>query len=276
MDAMAAPRRLAQWCMQYRWSYWSGELSWLAVTYIGAMQTGNTVVQAWSQPVYEAFCAGAWFLHWTDEAVYWVAKPAVHVERLGANQRRLHCESGPAIDSVVEDLYFLHGVLVPDYVVMNPEKITAERIHNEDNAEVRRIMMERMGWERFCDDAKMEVLHEDRLETNFPALPVSDFVDTGQRLVTTFRAGVETAQLLEAGGLLDFDDRPLRFVRLTDPSTNRKYTIRARHDHTRCYEAVGWTFGMSEAEYKKLPYLRQGDVLLMPLTDFPNLRQAHS
>jgi hypothetical protein len=152
--------------------------------------------------------------------------------------------------SDAEDLYFWHGVLVPWFVVANPEQITMQHIRDEENAEVRRIMMERMGWEKFCTDAEMRVLHEDELISNFPAIPVSDLVDVGQRLVTTYREGKETAQLLEAEGLRDFEDRPLRFVRLTDPSTGRQYTIRVLHNHQRCYEAIGWTFGLTEKQYR--------------------------
>jgi len=116
-----------------------------------------------------------------------------------------------------------------------------------------------MGWERFCEAAKMRILHEDTLTANFPAIPVSDLVSPGHRLITSYRSGTEHAQLLEAEGINDFEERPLRFVRLSDPSTGRKYTIRVLHSHTRCYEAVGWTFpvkhpdgriGLSEAEYK--------------------------
>lgn len=272
MDAL---RRFASWCIQRAAWDWYFELSWLATSYIGAVQLGDAGVQAWSGPLFEAYCAGAWFLHWTEEAVYWIAKPSVHVEVVD-QERRMHREDGPALDSDVEDLYFWHGVLVPDYVVMNPEKITAARIREEDNAEVRRVMMERMGWERFCLEAQMKVLHEDSIETHFPALPVSDLVDVGKRLVTTYRTGKETAQLLEADGLMDFEDRPLRFVRLTDPSTGRQYTIRVLPTHQRCYEAVGWTFGMTEEEYKNRPYLRQGDVLLRPLDVATTLQQAHS
>lgn len=187
----------------------------------------------------------------------------------------MHCENGPALDSDVEPLFFWHGVMVPSFVVVAPELIHIDHIRNEDNAEVRRVMMERMGWDRFCRDASMKVIHTDELHTNFPAIPVSDFVDEGMRLVTTYRAGIETAELLEADGMRDFEDRPLRFVRLSDPSTDRKYTIRVRHDHTRCYQAIGWTFGMTEEAYKKQPYLRQGDVLLKPLTDHA-FNQQHS
>jgi len=137
------------------------------------------------------------------------------------------------------------------------------------------VMIERMGWGRFCTAAEMKLIHVDELHTCFPSIPVSDLVDPGQRLVTSYRAGSERAELLEAKGLLDFEERPLRFVRLTDPSTGRAYVIRVLHDHARCYEAVGWTFGMTEQQYKEGRYLRQGDVLLAPLTNH-FFNQQHS
>lgn len=275
MAAMDAIRRFAAWCLQAAsWWWWYSDLSWLATTHIGAAALGLSAVDAWAAPIFEAYCSGAWILYWTEDTLYWASKPTVHVERLDGG-RRLHQETGPAMESPIEDLYFWHGVLVPDFVVMNPEKITMHHIKDEENAEVRRVMMERMGWDKFCSEAQMRVLHADELHTNFPTIPMSDYVDVGQRLVTSYRAGIEKAELLEAEGLLDFEDRPLRFVRLTDPSTGRQYTIRVLHNHARCYEAVGWTFGMSEDDYKNKPYLRQGDVMLQPLTDH-HFNQQHS
>jgi len=140
---------------------------------------------------------------------------------------------------------------------------------------VRRVMVERMGWDNFCAAAKMKIIHVDELHSNFPDIPVSEMVDSGMRLVTSYRVGVERAELLEAEDLHDFEDRPLRFVRLTDPSTGRMYTLRVLHDHTRCYDAVGWTFGLSETEYKCGRFIRQGDVFLNPLAGGP-FEQAHS
>jgi hypothetical protein len=134
-------------------------------------------------------------------------------------------------------------------------------------------MVERMRWDRFCDQAKMRIIHADDLHSNFPNIPVSETVDAGARMVTRYRSGTEHAELLEAVELKDFEDRPLRFVRLTDPSTARQYTLRVRHDHTRCYEAVGWTFGVSEKEYKNGRFLRQGDVFLKPLAGGPETQQ---
>jgi hypothetical protein len=246
----------------------------MATTAIGAHQLQDANVAAWSEPLLDAFLAGAWLLYWTDDTLYWVAKPKVHVERIGAG-RQLHNETSAALESDVENLYFWHGVLVPAFVVVRPDWITIDHIRAEENAEVRRVMIERMGWDAFCGVAKMKLIHVDELHSNFPAIPISATVDAGQRLVTSYRSGEERAELLESAELRDFEDRPLRFVRLTDPSTGRQYTLRVKHDHTRCYEAVAWTFGVTEADYKRGRFLRQGDVFLKALSGGP-IEQAHS
>ena len=167
--------------------------------------------------------------------------------------RRLHCEDRAAMEfGDGWKVWAWHGVRVPQFAIEDPDSITAKHVKDEENTEVRRCLVERMGWERFCESAKMSVLHEDELHTQFPAIPVSDKVEPHVRLVTSYRAGIEKAQLLEASDLTDFEERPLRFVRLSDPSTDRKYTIRVPHHMTRCYEAVGWTFGMTEEQYRSV------------------------
>jgi len=165
---------------------------------------------------------------------------------------------------------------VPEQVIMAPETITGEQITQEQNAEVRRVMIERMGWERFCEQVKMVVLHRDTMTAKFPTVPVSDLVSPENRFVYDYREGTETAELLQAEGITDLEDRPLKFVRLTDPSTGRMYTIRVPHNMTRCYEAVGWSFGVSEDDYKKRFHIRHGDVDLKVLGDAPNELPHHS
>jgi hypothetical protein len=189
----------------------------------------------------------------------------------------LHCETGPALGYPDKfSIWAWHGTRVPQYVIESPETITAQQIQAEENAEVRRVMVERMGWEKYCGQAQMKVIHADTLNTKFPALPISALVDYGTRIVTSFRSGSENAELLEALGLRDFEDRPMRFVRLTDPSTGRQYVLRVKHDHSRCYEAVGWTFSMTEEQYKNSTYIRQGDICLSPLNHNTLPQQQHS
>ena len=71
---------------------------------------------------------------------------------------RAHSDDGPAIGFPDGwGTYMINGVRVPRYVVMEPEKITVERIRSESNEEIRRIMIERFGWDRLMDEegAKM-------------------------------------------------------------------------------------------------------------------------
>ena len=48
-----------------------------STTWLGAR---DERVAAWSKPLFDAFVAGAWLLHWTEDTLYWAAKPAVHLE----------------------------------------------------------------------------------------------------------------------------------------------------------------------------------------------------
>ena len=66
------------------------------------------------------------------------------------------------LESDVENLYFWHGVLVPAFVVVRPDWITLDHIKSECNAEVRRVMIERYGYERYCRDAGMKLVDECR------------------------------------------------------------------------------------------------------------------
>jgi hypothetical protein len=250
MDAMDAIQRFASWCMHRSW-WWYSEVSYLATTYLGAVQLDKSSVSAWSKPLFDAFCSGCWILHWTDDTLFWVAKPVVNVEKVNG-LRRLHNESYAAIESDLENLYFWHGVLVPAFAVVRPDWITIGHIRNEENAEVRRVLIERMGWDRFCEAAQMKVIHQDTLVSRFPSIAVSEKISGDMRAATSYREGEEIAELLEAEEFTDFDERPLKFVRVTDPSTGSKYLLRVWPENTRAYEAVGQTFGKTEQEYKTM------------------------
>lgn len=99
-------------------------------------------------------------LHWTEDTLYWVAKPKVHVEKI-ATGRRLHNATYAALESDVENLYFWHGVLVPAFVVVKPGWITMKHIKEEENAEVRRVMIERYGEDKYIADSGMKPVASD-------------------------------------------------------------------------------------------------------------------
>ncbi|OGT54432.1 MAG: hypothetical protein A3E01_02980 [Gammaproteobacteria bacterium RIFCSPHIGHO2_12_FULL_63_22] len=92
-------------------------------------------------PTLEAFEAGAFAWWFTETGLMVATRPAaVRTD----DRRRLHCEDGPAfvwLDDVRD--HYWHGVYVPDFVVEAPSKITVALIDAEQNAEVRRVMIDR-------------------------------------------------------------------------------------------------------------------------------------
>ena len=152
-------KKFAQWCIYRRSWWWTGELSCLSTTHIGGVQLGKQSVLNWSQPVFDAYVAGAWLLVWTKDTLYWVEKPIVTVELI-EGRKRLHNANGPALRCDVENLYFWHGVLVPAFVITRPEWITLKHIDSETNAEVRRVMIDRYGPKRYLTDSGATVIQE--------------------------------------------------------------------------------------------------------------------
>jgi len=211
-DASAASaillREFGNWALM-RGGYWWWEISWVAATHIGAVQLKMLAVAKWTLPVFEAYCAGVWYLVWTPTTLYWVAKPTVHVET-GSFGRRLHCEDGPACANDVENLYFLHGILVPAYVVVKPEFITLDEIKAETNEEMRRILIERFGWERYLREAGAKQRHR-------------RFNDRDGQWETLYQ----------------LDDGTQRIV-LADPSTARRYALGVPREIAKCEEAQDW------------------------------------
>lgn len=77
-------------------------------------------------------------------------------------QNRPHSEDGPSHrwrDGW--SLWHIHGVRVTEQIVMRPETITIEQIKAEQNAEVRRVMIDRYGEERYIVDSGMRAVAHD-------------------------------------------------------------------------------------------------------------------
>jgi len=124
-------------------------------------------------------------------------------------QGQLHCETGPAC--AFPDgwgVYCWHGVRVPKWVIEEPHKLTAELCLKEDNQEVRRCMIEKMGTRRFIIESKGEVLDHDSHDINWD------------------RA------LLKIG----WD----KWFFVCDPSTKRNYPIQVSEDCETCEDADRW------------------------------------
>ena len=102
--------------------------------------------------------SAAWFLPHAN--ICWVSERHNILAR--DDRGRLHSVSGPAV--AYPDgwtIYAVHGVRVPADIITNPEALTVVRIEAEQNAEVRRVMIERMGYERYILESGATLLNTD-------------------------------------------------------------------------------------------------------------------
>lgn len=92
------------------------------------------------------------------------------------DQNRPHCADGPSHrwrDGW--SLYHWHGMRIPaerEYIIHSPEQITVAKIEAETNAEIRRVMMERYGYERYMRDCNAVVV--DQLPVDHPIKGLRD------------------------------------------------------------------------------------------------------
>ena len=202
-------------------------------------------VCGWSGPalarfeIDEALTKSCGWVWWHQNVVAISDRPsALHRDARG----RLHCEDGPSI--AYRDgwaLYHWHGTAVPRDVIEAPETLTAGAISFETNAEVRRVMVERFGLDRFITESGAAVLHEDR-----------DPLGNPRRL------------LQKSFG----DDMPLTLVQVKNSTvepdgTVKDYFLSVHHElrpllgdgrlggpqKMTCRNAVASTFGMTGTQY---------------------------
>lgn len=137
------------------------------------------------------------------------------------DQNRPHCDDGPFCrwrDGFA--LFSVHGVRVPAWVVMHPERITVKSIKNESNAEVRRVMRERFGEGKYLVETKAKVIDYDQ---------------------ETAREGAAPRALME------YDDGD-RVLVGTDGSTSRVYYMPVDRSINTCREAHESLCGFDESK----------------------------
>jgi hypothetical protein len=142
------------------------------------------------------------------------------------DQGRLHSEDSYAIEYLDGCAYCsFHGVRVPDYVILEPEKITVEDIDSEQNIEVRRVKITQYGQEKYIMDSDAKLIHED---------------DWGK----LYRKDLG-------------EDEPIVMVKVVNSTAEpdgsfKDYFIRVRPDVTTAHEAVASTFLLEVDDYEPL------------------------
>ena len=127
------------------------------------------------------------------------------------NQIRLHAEAEPALQFADGyELYSHHGVTLPEkYGKIHPEHWQAKWILEEENAEVRRALIQGIGYTRICQELQAVEL------------------DTWQDY-----------HLLKIDDNLDIE--PIYMLKMTCPSTGFIHALRVPPNLGSAREAIGW------------------------------------
>jgi hypothetical protein len=110
---------------------------------------------------------------WPFENAVILTRRPVSISRDSRN--RLHNVHGPALayaDGFT--VWAFHGVRVDQELIEHPERITVERIRNERNAEVRRVLIDRYGSAKYIRDSGAKVIHQDDFGKLYKAEQIGD------------------------------------------------------------------------------------------------------
>jgi hypothetical protein len=103
-----------------------------------------------------------------------------------------------------------------DYLLLIEQDISAQDILKVKNAEIKRFLIKRVGYENIKEQVKAEVIHKDG-----------------------------TSELMK------FSDGD-QYVKVKDSSTDREYLLYVPNHLKTCKSAIAWTFGLSENEYNPI------------------------
>jgi len=131
---------------------------------------------------------------------------------------------GTRVTSLPETLRGLglrwRGVPVTAQIAFFPETLNGSDILAERNAELRRVMIERVGFEKFTREVKAETLDADSDrggERKLLRVPLTN-------------------------------DEPIVLVSIHCPSTGRQYFVRVPPNTRTCHQAVAWTAGFDDPD----------------------------
>ena len=146
----------------------------------------------------------------------------------GWGSHRLHRADGPAVVWPYGwGVYSWHGVRVPAWVIETPaDTLTVAQVHTETNAEVRRVLMTRMGWGRYLTESGAQRVQGDDFGDLYE-VPLED-----GRTMKIVRVVNGTP---EPDGVRDGCQQG------DDGEWYKVYWLRVLSRHTTAREAVAWT-----------------------------------
>lgn len=143
-----------------------------------------------------------------------------------ANSGLLYLPAG-----VPEDVLHWNGVRINTMIAFRPDKLTAQIVLRQGNTEVRRVMLERMGYRRFFDEANPDLLDLDE-------------DPGGERML--LRVNIDDDQFW-------WRNEPIVCLSVFCPSTRHQYVLRVPPAITSCHQAAAWLAGFDDPKlYKPL------------------------
>ncbi len=148
-------------------------------------------------------------------------------------QNRLHCEDGPALQYPDGwGIWAWNGVRVPRDLI--EEGWTTERILREENQEIRRCAIERIGWDTFISQSDLKMVGNPVPDPGNPGCEL-ELYDVPERIY-----GERIRVLLCTNGTVERD------------GTRRRFGITVPMSARTPIEAAAWSYGLETEQYKGL------------------------
>jgi hypothetical protein len=176
--------------------------------------------------------AAGWFL--PHKHICWISERHHRVCRNSRGQ--LHSHDGMAIEYPDGwGVWAWNGVRVTEQIILRPDTLTAEQIAKESNAQVRQVMVERIGIEQVCQMF---------------------------RATTNDQRGEYALLTLDLG-----DGRKRPYLKMRNPSVG-VWHVEGVHPNCRTVQqALNWRNGLTQEQIDDIhgaDWLQQGDVILKP------------
>jgi hypothetical protein len=139
------------------------------------------------------------------------------------SEQRLHAEAEPAITwGKGYGLYCYHGVTLPEkYGKLPPREWQAQWILSENNAELRRVLIQGIGYARIC--------------TELQAIELDSWAEYS---------------LLKIDQIIDIDRQAIYLLKMTCPSTGFIHALRVPPNMPSAREAITWVnWGVDPLEF---------------------------
>lgn len=147
------------------------------------------------RPLIELSKECGWWLAYDTVAMICERPTAIHFN----DRNVLHCEDGPALAYASGfQTWALDGNRVTEQIVLRPETLTVDQIHGETNADIRSIMIDRVGWPRYIELAGLEPI-DSRLNPISNTLEQLYNSQNGTRLLATCPTGKIASMEVEEG-----------------------------------------------------------------------------